>query len=301
MGGVTETPKGCAAIQRDIGKLEKWANRNVMKFNKEKYEVLYLGRNNPLHQSSEQALQFLTWAPVRGTTCHRLSSQHSHARTGSGQPLLSAERDKKGARFVPRSVCADAAIRLGRSPGGTSPLLPPSGSSGPGLQQLRGPAGPGSAGPGSAGPGSAGPGSAGPGRAGLDWARLGWAGCSLRRSALAGAALMSALGHSERRSCRQRQCQPSGQRSRRCANSAGRRLRQRRASCGEARAGMCAGAVRGEALSARVPLCRLSLHVPGYPLRTVPLEQGGTSHHYGGVLTDTAPCSHKTQCSRDRT
>lgn len=50
LGGVTETPEDPAAIQRDLGKWEKWANRNVMKFNKEKYEMLHLGRNNPLHQ-----------------------------------------------------------------------------------------------------------------------------------------------------------------------------------------------------------------------------------------------------------
>lgn len=47
LGGVTETPEGRAAIQRDFSKLEKWAN---MKFNKEKYEVLHLEKNNPLHQ-----------------------------------------------------------------------------------------------------------------------------------------------------------------------------------------------------------------------------------------------------------
>lgn len=47
---MTETPKSRAAIQRDFGKLKKWANRNVMKFNKEKYEVLHLGKNDPLHQ-----------------------------------------------------------------------------------------------------------------------------------------------------------------------------------------------------------------------------------------------------------
>lgn len=50
LGGVTETPKGHAAIQRDLGKLEEWANRNVMKLSKEKYEVLLLERSNPVHQ-----------------------------------------------------------------------------------------------------------------------------------------------------------------------------------------------------------------------------------------------------------
>ncbi|PKU42724.1 rna-directed dna polymerase from mobile element jockey-like [Limosa lapponica baueri] len=59
LGGVADTPEGCATIQRDLDRLESCAVKSVMKFNKGKCKVLHLGRNNYIHWSD--------W----GLTCRR--------------------------------------------------------------------------------------------------------------------------------------------------------------------------------------------------------------------------------------
>jgi len=50
LGGVADTSEGHNANQRYLDKLEKWADKNLIKFDNGKCEVLHPWRKNPRHE-----------------------------------------------------------------------------------------------------------------------------------------------------------------------------------------------------------------------------------------------------------
>ncbi|GAB0183867.1 mitochondrial enolase superfamily member 1 [Grus japonensis] len=100
LGGVADIPEGHVAIQKELKRLEKWADRKVMKFNVEKGQVLHLGRNNSLHQDRlgatqlESSLQKRPWGVLVDTKSN-MSQQCAQAATKKTNGILGCIRSQQ--------------------------------------------------------------------------------------------------------------------------------------------------------------------------------------------------------------
>uniref|UniRef100_A0A803SX30 Reverse transcriptase domain-containing protein n=1 Tax=Anolis carolinensis TaxID=28377 RepID=A0A803SX30_ANOCA len=50
LGGIANTPEDRSRIQNDLNRLERWAETNKMKFNRDKCKILHFGRKNEMQR-----------------------------------------------------------------------------------------------------------------------------------------------------------------------------------------------------------------------------------------------------------
>ena len=84
LGDVAESTEGCAAIQRDLSRLENWADRILSKFNKEKCKFLHLCWGHP---AGKQLCREGSWGCGGQQAVHE-PAVHPHGKEGQQHPGL---------------------------------------------------------------------------------------------------------------------------------------------------------------------------------------------------------------------
>jgi len=77
LGRVADTPKGYAVVQRDLKRLEKWADTDLMKLSRGKGQVSHLGGKNPMDKYREQISGEGPWWTASWTWARHVSLQKS--------------------------------------------------------------------------------------------------------------------------------------------------------------------------------------------------------------------------------
>ncbi|GAB0182330.1 mitochondrial enolase superfamily member 1 [Grus japonensis] len=109
---LADMPEGHAAIQRNLDRLEKWADRSLVEFNKGKCKVLHLGRNTPRHQYRLGATQLESsmaekYLKVLVDTRLKMSQQRAlAAKTANGTLGCIRERTASVSREVILPLCS---------------------------------------------------------------------------------------------------------------------------------------------------------------------------------------------------
>lgn len=120
LGGVADTQECCAVIQKDLGKLERWAEMKV----NSKRRVLHLGRNSPMHQyrpgahlpessSTERDVGVLAGKlSMSHQQCAHLAKESNGVLGGIGKSTASRTREDPPSLFSPREAHLEYSVQF---------------------------------------------------------------------------------------------------------------------------------------------------------------------------------------------
>lgn len=75
LGVMADRPEDCAAIQSDLKRVEKWADKIFRNFSKWNCEALHMGKNNPVHAGPVQLENSLTKKGLGGPRGHQVKHE----------------------------------------------------------------------------------------------------------------------------------------------------------------------------------------------------------------------------------